>query len=172
MGREKKVRRILILFVFVISINLVKANISIGLGINTSHYKLSLANSGTNFDYNENNKLVSLGYTFKEHHRLSFLMFNNSFFNDSKGINYSYIKDKDNKGFFGVFSVGLCDGYDETNYLYNYNKEKIYFDNWTYLGGGLTGVIGAGIGYHLKKDISLETNVFGNAFVSNIVVKF
>lgn len=165
-------KKILVFFWIVVC---AKAQVNIGIGINTVHYKYNLDGTSCDYDFNENNKLLVLGYSFgkKETNRVSLMFFENSFYKRSEGLTYSYIKNKDKKGFYGVYTLGLCTGYNKVEHLKsNSDGGRFYFETNMYIGNGVSGIIGLGLGYDLHKDISLETNLIGNAFVSNIVIKF
>ena len=163
------------IFMFLLISVYSNAQINIGIGINTQHYKYNLDGTNCDYDFNENNKLLVLGYSFekKEVNRLSLMFFENSFYRRSEGITYSYIQNKNKKGFYGVYTLGLCTGYSKVEYLKSKSdSDRFYFENNMYLGNGISGIIGLGLGYALHKDISLETNLIGNAFVSSIIIKF
>ena len=101
-------------------------------------------------------------------------MFTNSFGNESKMIYVGQIKDKNNKGFFGTYKVGLCKGYNKVDYLPSKTEKGVYweFNNFFVFYEDYSLLPIVSVGYSFSKDLAIECVLSGNAVITNIKMTF
>ena len=161
------------LIIFLSLIATTQAQLSIGLGVNTTHIT-AYDEKSYDYDFYENNKLVTLEYE-KDNHIVGVVSFDNSFGNPTVGIYGGKIFDKNNKGFYSVIRIGILKGYNSVDFLpskskpmeldYGFRNPTVFYEDYSLLAE-------VGLGYQFNKKVSLETNLIANALVSSIKYSF
>lgn len=171
MNKFNTIKMIIILgFMYLISCNSYAGDLNIGYGLNTTHIKYG--KFCEDYDFVESNKIITLEYK-NDKNVLGITNFTNSFGNNSTAIYIGNIVDKNNKGFYGIYRVGVVKGYNKTDYLpsKSMNNKEYVFDNYLVFYKDYSLLLTYGIGYKINDDISIETNLISNAIITNIKIK-
>lgn len=158
-----------LLIFLILSISCLAETYSFGYSLNTTHIK----SPSRDYDFIEDNQVFTLekrnGSEIK-----GFTHFTNSFGNESAMIYIGQVKDKNNKGFYWSYKIGLCKGYNEVDRLPSKTVKHLYweFRNFGVFYKDYSIAPMISVGYQFNKDIALETLLVGNAFVSNIKISF
>ena len=155
--------------------NVIKDNTrkySIGYSINTTHIK-NFDENGHDYKYYEDNKVLTLE-TEKNKELIGLVAFKNSFGNDTIGVYGGKKIDKNNKSWYGVYRLGILNGYNYTDSLrsltdetvvYNYRNHTVFYRDYSLLAE-------VGLGYQVNKSLALETNLIANAVVTSVKYTF
>lgn len=158
----------LLIFIILSTMCLAKTY-SFGYSLNTTHIKPT----SRDYDFIEDNQVFTLekrnGKEIK-----GFTHFINSFGNESAMIYIGKIKNKNNKGFYWSYKVGICKGYNEMDMLPSKTIENLYwvFNNYLVFYKDYSIVPLISTGYKLNKDLSIEAVLSGNAIITNVKITF
>ena len=158
-----------LLIFIILSIMCLAETLSFGYSLNTTHIK----SPSRDYDFIEDNQVFTLEKR-NESEIKGFTHFTNSFWNESMMIYIGKIKDKNNKGFYWSYKVGLCKGYNKIDYLPSKTVDNMYwvFNNHLVFYKDYSIVPLVSLGYKLNKDLSVESVLSGNAIITNIKITF
>lgn len=117
----------------------------------------------SNYDYNEDNQLISLDYFYKPDRYVGIVNLKNSFYENSSGVYWGVRKRLDNNDTTFGIRLGVLDGYRE-----------MYGD----VGGPITThgkvtlMVSPSVGYMLTDRVEVETILFGSAVSVGIRFSF
>ena len=101
----------------------------------------------------------------------SIVSFENSYFNQSYGVNYHRLFKTENKLSYSL-GLSLVYGYNKQDTLYSEDNYYRYdFNNPFYLGNKMSLIPTVGIDYKLSKNVNLDVELFGQAVVCSFKVE-
>ena len=134
------------------------ASLWVGTLLYTSHLD-------NNYDYNEDNQLISLDYFYQDDKYLGVINFDNSFGDNTSGVYWGTRKHLyDTDITYGV-RLGVTHGYHEY-----YPEYRMHGPITT--SGHLTFVVSPSVGYMLTDSVETELILFGNAVGLGLKIGF